>query len=280
MRLLCWNIQWCRGLDGIVDPARIAAEARRVDADLICLQEVACNFPDLAGSRGEDQPHVLMHALPEYEGCLVSGVDLPAPAGEKGATAGEKSATAGRRSRFGNLILSRFKVGRVLRHSLPWPAADVPTMPRAAVEAVVEAPFGPVRIITTHLEYYSGEHRAAQVERLREVLSEGSEQGKTDGPFRAMPSSRSAILCGDFNLPPHDPLHARMTKSFVDAWQALHPGAPHPHTFRVHERDEGESPYCCDYVFVTEDLVPRLLSIRIDAQNRASDHQPVIVDFR
>lgn len=273
MRLLSWNVQWCRGLDGVVDPTRIAASARTYDADVICLQEVAANFPELPGSRGEDQPHTLMHALPEYEGCLVSGVDLPARPGEKGAT-------AGRRSRFGNLILSRLKVGRILRHSLPWPAADVPTMPRAAVEAVVEAPFGPLRVITTHLEYYSGAHRAAQIERLREVYGEGSEQGKPEGAFRAMPWSRSAVLCGDFNLPPHDPLHARVGEFLVDAWQALHPGNPHPHTFRVHEREAGESPYCCDYVFVTRDLAPRLRSIRVDSENRASDHQPVIVDFR
>jgi endonuclease/exonuclease/phosphatase family metal-dependent hydrolase len=265
MRLLCWNVQWCRGLDGVVDPARIAASARAYDADVICLQEVAANFPDLPGSGGEDQPHALMHALPDYEGCLVSGVDLPAK--------------NGRRSRFGNLLLSRLKVGRVLRHSLPWPAVDAPTMPRSAVEAVVEAPFGPLRVITTHLEYYSGAHRAAQVERLRAVCGEGSERGKEDGPFRAMPWSRSAILCGDFNLPPHDPLHGQINEFLVDAWQALHPGEPHPHTFRVHEREAGESPYCCDYVFVTRELAPRLRSMRVDRGNRASDHQPLIVEL-
>src|SRR5260221_8417326 len=104
MRVLCWNVQWCRGLDGVVDPARIAASARTYDADVICLQEVASNFPDLPGSRGEDQPHVLMHALPEYEGCLVSGVDLPAAAGAKGAT-------AERRNRLRHHILSRPNVG-------------------------------------------------------------------------------------------------------------------------------------------------------------------------
>ena len=266
MRLLCWNVQWCRGLDGAVDPARIAAEARRVDADVICLQEIATNFPELAGSRGEDQPHTLMHALPEYEGCLVSGVDLPAK--------------NGRRSRFGNLILSRLKVGRVLRHSLPWPPSDGPTMPRSAVEAVLEAPFGPVRVLTTHLEYYSASHRATQVERLRQIAGEGSESGKEDGPFRPMPWPRGLIVCGDFNLPPEDPLHARMSESFADAWQVLNPGKPHPHTFRVHEREEGKQPTCCDYVFVTRDLVPQVAGIRIDSLNRASDHQPVIVDFR
>jgi len=263
MRLLCWNVQWCRGLDGAVDPARIAAEARRVDADVICLQEIAANFPELPGSRGEDQPHTLMHALPEYEGCLVSGVDLPGK--------------NGRRSRFGNLILSRLKVGRVLRHSLPWPPSDGPTMPRSAVEAVLDAPFGPVRVLTTHLEYYSASHRAAQVERLRQICGEGSEGGKEDGAFRAMPWPKDVIVCGDFNMPPEDPL---LNEFLVDAWRALHPGKPHPHTFHVHEQREGESPYCCDYVFVSKDLAPRLAAIRIDGANRASDHQPVIVDFR
>jgi endonuclease/exonuclease/phosphatase family metal-dependent hydrolase len=276
MRLLCWNVQWCRGLDGVVDPQRIAADARRYDADVVCLQEVAANFPALPGSSGEDQPHTLMHALPEYEGCLVSGVDIPAPPDGKGAT-------AGRRSRFGNLILSRVPVGRVLRHSLPWPPSAQPSMPRTAVEAVVDAPFGALRVITTHLEYYSATHRAAQVERLREIRDEGCErlpEGKENGPFRPLPRPTSAIVCGDFNMPPTDPLHARMLENgFVDAWQALHPGEPHPHTFRVHEREAGESPYCCDFVFVTPDLAPRLRAIRVDAASRASDHQPVIVDL-
>ena len=266
MRLLCWNVQWCRGLDGVVDPARIAAEARRYDPDVVCLQEIAANFADLPGSSGEDQPHALMHALPEYEGCLVSGVDVPGP--------------NGRRSRFGNLILSRLPVGRVLRHSLPWPPSEGPSMPRTAVEAVLTTSIGAVRVITTHLEYYSAQHRAAQIEHLREILGEGSAGKGADGAFRGMPWSASAILCGDFNMPPSDTLHARMRQNgFVDAWQALHPGESHPHTFRVHERAAGESPYCCDFVFVTPDLAPRLRAIRVDGANRASDHQPVIVDL-
>ena len=83
------------------------------------------------------------------------------------------------------------------------------------------------------------------------------------------------------------PLRPRPLEAFpegppelVDAWQALHPGEPHPFTFRLHERDEGEAPYCCDYVFVSEDLRPRLKSIMVDGMNRASDHQPVVVELR
>jgi endonuclease/exonuclease/phosphatase family metal-dependent hydrolase len=270
-------VQWCRGVDGRVDPGRIAAEIRRLaDPDVICLQEVAVNFPELAGSRGEDQVHALADALPGYEVCLVSGVDV--------------AGSRGRRSRFGNLILSRLPVGRILRHSLPWPPSpQAPSMPRVAIEAEIEAPFGPVRVVCTHLEYYLHEHRAAQVGRLRALHAEAcGERRRVDEPgaFRVQPRPASAILCGDFNLPPDDPLHAVMTlpiapgaPAFLDAWLALHPGKPHPPTFRVHERDEGEAPYCCDYVFLTEDLAPRLKEIRIDGATQAADHQPVIVEL-
>lgn len=274
---MTWNVQWCRGADGRVDPARIAAEARRIgDPDVLCLQEVAANFPDLPGSSGEDQAHALIDAMPGYEACLVSGVDVPG--------------SAGRRSRFGNLILSRLPVGQALRHSLPWPPApDVPSMPRVAVEAVVEAPFGPLRVVCTHLEYSSHVHRAAQVGRLRALHAEACGPRKAvaePGPFRTLARPASAIVCGDFNLPPSDPLHAVMQSPFppgvaslVDAWEALHPGEAHPHTFRLHERKEGQAPYCCDYLFVTEDLVPRLRKIHIDGGTLASDHQPVVLEL-
>ncbi|MGE5088336.1 MAG: endonuclease/exonuclease/phosphatase family protein, partial [Candidatus Levyibacteriota bacterium] len=47
MKLITWNVQWCRGVDGRVDPARIVAEARRfADFDVLCLQEIADNYPD------------------------------------------------------------------------------------------------------------------------------------------------------------------------------------------------------------------------------------------
>ena len=271
MRLLCWNVQWCRGLDGNVDPARIAAQARLADADVACFQEIASNFAELPGSHAEDQPVALWQALPAYQPIVGWAVDIPG--------------AGGGRMRFGNMILSRLPVARIQRHSLPWPAAPhVPSMPRVAVEAVVWAPFGPVRIITTHLEYYSGAHRSAQIRRLSEVLAEATAERKPTsepGPYRTQPSPASTILCGDFNLPAHDPLHAQLLDiGLVDAWQALHPGEPHPPTFRLHERKEGTAPYCCDFVFVTPDLAPRLRDIRIYADNRASDHQPVMVELQ
>ncbi|HEX2199131.1 MAG TPA: endonuclease/exonuclease/phosphatase family protein [Burkholderiales bacterium] len=270
MRLLCWNVQWCRGLDGAVDPARIAAYTQAVGAEVACFQEIASNFPDLPGSNGEDQPVALWKDLPEYEPVVGWAVDIPS--------------RTGMRMRFGNMILSRLPVQRVLRHSLPWPASpDTPSMPRIALEARLHTPLGPLRVITTHLEYYSGAHRAAQVRRLTEILAEGKLERRTvdePGPYRTHAGAASAILCGDFNLPASDPLHGALGEfGLVDAWQALHPGKPHPPTFRLHERKEEVAPYCCDFVFVTPDLVPRLRAMRIDADSRASDHQPVLVEL-
>jgi endonuclease/exonuclease/phosphatase family metal-dependent hydrolase len=275
VRLLTWNVQWCRGVDGVVDPARIAAQARRLaDPDVLCLQEVNVGFAELAGSRGENQVDALRRELRGYAVFFASAVDVPGPGGA--------------RRRFGNLLASRLPVGRVMRHALPWPQARAPSMPRCALEAVIEAPEGALRVTTTHLEYYSSGHRAAQVERLREL--HGATNLETveedEGPFRPLPHPRSALVCGDFNMPPQDPQRARLleafldgTPRFVDAWETLHPGEPHPPTFRVHERNEDQSPYCCDFVFVTEDLAPRLRSIAVDDASRASDHQPVMVEL-
>jgi endonuclease/exonuclease/phosphatase family metal-dependent hydrolase len=255
MRLLTWNVQWCRGIDGVVDPGRIASEVRRLaDPDVACFQEV---------TSGELAAH-----FPEYQAFYVAGVDV--------------AAEGGGRSRFGNLLLSRLPVGRVRRHSLPWPPSpEAPSMPRVALEAVIEAPFGALRVTTTHLEYYSAEHRAAQIGRLRALHAEACSERRTldePGPFRSAPLPQSAIVCGDFNLPPEDPLHERLLQfGFADAWQAVNPGAPHPPTFRLHERAAGESPFCCDYVFVTADLVPRLRAVAVDRETQASDHQPLIV---
>jgi endonuclease/exonuclease/phosphatase family metal-dependent hydrolase len=282
MRLLSWNIQWCRGIDGSVDPLRIAREARRLaDPDVLCLQEVADNFAALAGSRGENQAALLAQAFPGYASAYAWGVDVPDGAG-------------GRR-RFGNMILSRLPLERILRHSLPWPpGSGAPSMPRIALEAVIEAPFGALRVATTHLEYYSASQRAAQVERLRELHAEacaharaGAAPAGGDGPFRPTPRPQSAILCGDFNLRPDDPLHARLQAPFadgaprlIDAWQCAHPGQAHPPSFRLYEPARGEAPYCCDFVLVSEDLAPRVQALSIDAETQASDHQPVVLELR
>ena len=287
MKVLQWNIQWCRGLDGVVDPARIARRALGYGApEVICLQEVAINYPALAGSSGEDQMAALAAALPGYTAVFAPAVDVPAEGG-------------GRRQ-FGNAIFSRLPVRQVYRHSLPWPADEaVPNMPRVALEAVIEtpfeAPFDRVRVTTTHLEYYSQSQRDAQVGRLRGLHAEACDHAHAtpstryaSGPFQPFARPQPALLTGDFNFPtgPADPHYQRLqdplapsVPRYVDAWRALKGAAPHAPTFCVHDRAHGDGPYCCDFVFVTEDLAPRLERIEIDGENRDSDHQPVLVEI-
>jgi len=282
MKLMTWNTQWCRGVDGRVDPARIVAAAKDIeDFDVLCLQEIAAGFPDprLAGSRGEDQFAAIAALLPGYTAVRGYAVDHPAEGGG--------------RHRFGNMILSRLPVGQVFRRLLPAPVdPGRKWMQRIAVEAAIEAGFGAVRVITTHLEYYSRRQRAAQVDALRAIHAEGAaharERDVTDtsgGPFQTFLRPASTLICGDFNLEPDDASHARMIEPFDDgtpalhdAWEASHPGEPHPSTFCIYQKMEPGGPELhCDFVFVSDDLRPRLRSVRVEQQTQVSDHQPVVV---
>ena len=284
MKVMTWNVQWCCGVDKRVDPARIVSEARRLfDFDVLCLQEIAANYPHprLHGSAGEDQFAVLAALLPGYT--AVAGVATDHPAEDGG------------RRRFGNLILSRLPVRQVFRHLLPSPVdPGVNGMNRIAVEAVVSAPFGDVRVITTHLEWYSLKQRSAQVEALRAIYAEGhgharagSIVDKSGGPFHTYLRPAATIICGDFNLEYDHPLHARMQDVFTDgtpplvnAWDLLHPGAPYPATFKVHEKwVPGDPELHCDFLFVSPELRPRVRALHVDRATQASDHQPVMLDL-
>ena len=67
MNLITWNIQWCCGCDGRVDPKRIVDTCREMaDVDVLCLQEVARNYPGMPGSSGEDQFALLHTLLPGF----------------------------------------------------------------------------------------------------------------------------------------------------------------------------------------------------------------------
>jgi endonuclease/exonuclease/phosphatase family metal-dependent hydrolase len=281
MKLLSWNVQWCRGVDGRVDPGRIADEVRRVapDADVVCLQEVARGFDALAGSQGEDQFAWLAAEFPGFSAIEGIAVDVPHPAGE--------------RSQFGNLILSRLPVQQVWRHLLPWPGdADHADMPRIAIEAVIEAPdIGALRVTTTHLGYYAPAQRLAQVDRLRDLhaaaFSHRAPPARADtsnGPFHWRPRPSAGLICGDFNCEPGSHAYRRLldpfadgTPALVDAWTVAHPGRAHDATVGLHDTAQWPRAFACDFAFVSADLAPRVARIEVDAASDASDHQPLLL---
>ena len=281
MKLLTWNIQWGRGMDGRVDLARIAGTIHALgDFDVICLQEVAVNFPGLPGSRGEDEVAELAALLPGTTPIFGAATDVPDGQGD--------------RKQFGNAIFSRLPVGQVWRHLLPWPAeADAPSMQRVLVEAVVESDVGPLRVMTTHLEYYAQAQREAQIDAIRHLHIEACAMAnrapwpeEVGGAFEVFPRPAEAILCGDLNFPAWAPERARLlapfcdgVPAFRDAWDVLHPGMPHAPTCGIHPVDFVDRPECFDFVLVTEGLASRLRSFGIDAETEASDHQPVWVEL-
>lgn len=282
MKLLSWNIQWGRGMDGCVDLTRIVRIIRQLgDFDVICLQEVAINFPCLPGSHGENQVTGLAKLLPDYTVLYGIATDVPD--------------SGGGRSQFGNAIFTRLPVGQVWRHLLPWRAElTTPSMQRVLIEVVVTADIGPLRILTTHLEYYSQRQRETQIDAIRSLHQEACAMSQRQllneergGTFEVFSRPAQAILCGDLNFPATALEHMRIlapfndgTPNFHDAWSVLHPGMPHTPTVGIHPVDFVAGPDCFDFVFITDGLVNRLSKYGTDAETEASDHQPVWVEFK
>lgn len=287
MRLICWNVQWGRDASGDVDLPRTLAEAKRIaDFDVLCLQEITRGFGALPGGPSGDQFAELEAALPGFTVLDAIGADLP-----------PLEASAPRRQ-FGNAIVTRLPVEQVIRHTLPWPAdPDAPSMQRVALEAVLLAPGGSVRVVTTHLEFYSLKQRLAQVDELRRLHLEAAAHAarpapaeNAAGPFAATARPVSAIVCGDFNSAFESEAYQRFVApltenphgapAFIDAWTTLHPGKTPPMTAGVYDTVQWSSgPMACDFVFVTEDLRPRLKRCEIDSATHASDHQPVLLEI-
>ena len=293
MKLITWNVQWFCGLDDGVSVERVVAEARTMaDFDVLCLQEVAVNYPQLMGDAGFDQVARLRGLLPGFQVHFGAAVD--------------ELGREGQRQQFGNLVATRLPVAQVQHFPLPYPAdAGVRSMPRMCTSVTVLAPFGPVRVMTTHLEFYSPRQRMAQAHALLGIHAQACAQAaqppladETGGPFQSKVHTQSAVLCGDFNFEMANEEYALLTgngtagtdkpaqlsaqpptHSLIDAWPLVHGSAAHDPTFRLFDRRYGPEPICCDFVFVSDDLKPRVRQMEVNLQTRASDHQPVLLEL-
>lgn len=275
MIIVTWNVQWGRGVDGVVDIARVVEHARALGQfDVLCLQEVADNFPDLPGNDDANQFAQIAALLPGFTAIEGPAVDV----------AGE----GGRRRRFGNMILSRLPVTSVRRLALPWPAdPQHDSMPRLLLEATVATATGPLRVGTTHLEYYSELQRSAQSRRIRELHEEAcaralqppKARAEANSMFEMPPQTCRAVLLGDFNFPVASPEYADIQaplargSRYRDAWPQVHGERKHASTFRVFEREAGEKAYACDFAFVSEGV--DVDDLYADVHTQASDHQPL-----
>jgi len=278
MKLITWNIQWGLGMDGHVDLERIVRTARAfADFDVLCLQEVTDNYGSLQGNDGANQFDAFRALLPDMY--AVEGVAV------------ERYTPGLGRQRFGNMVFSRWPVLQAFRHQLPWPAepADVPTMPRMALEVVLQAPDGALRVTTTHLEFYSRRQRTAQVGALRAIHADATghnrnidQPHKHGSPFETRARGTRAVLTGDFNCLPDDEALALLqapaagVPPYVDAWRLVHGAQPHAPTANVHS---AVAPHkCLDFVLVSADMASQVRALDVQNTTSASDHQPLLLE--
>lgn len=271
--ILTWNIQCGLGCDGRVDLARIARVAQAMgDSDVLCFQEVTRNDPAIAG--GADQLAEVQALFPQHRAFFGAALD--------------RAGSGVERRQFGNVLLSRLPALQVYYHLLPHPAeGGIKHMQRQAIEVVVATRAGPLRVITTHFEYYSAAHRAAQVERLRALQSEVAENEARPSkpaanPYDPVPRPASLVLCGDLNfLPEEDAYRALFAPPLVDAWASARGAEPHPPSTGLYDRRQWPmGGHCRDYFAVTADVAQRIADVTIDTATDASDHQPLRLNLR
>jgi endonuclease/exonuclease/phosphatase family metal-dependent hydrolase len=191
VRIATWNLWWRFGPWEARQPA-IAETLRRLDADIVCLQEV---WDD-----GTANQAAILAAGLGYAHCYASRLTIDGV-------------------RFGNAVLSRWPIEG--REALELPAPPDQDELRVCLRADVAAPFGPMQVFTTHLNWRF-DHSAVRQEQVRAIC-----RFVDASPARSFP----AVLCGDLNAAP-DSDEIRMLTGraavpvpglvFHDAWEVAH----------------------------------------------------------
>ena len=248
LRVVTYNVHYCRGLDGRFAPERIARILRDLEPDLIALQELDCGRPR---SRGDDQLAELarqlgLHAL--FCPSIINGEE-----------------------RYGHGLLSTQPLRLVCQARLPTGGGPV-IEPRDALHATVALGGREVSVITTHLGLTRSE-RTAQIDRLLAPDFLGG-----------LAPDRPALFLGDLNLAPGGPLYRRLTASWsprADAAPALRDVQAHAPGHIALKTFPSFLPLrTLDHIFVT----PHFKIHRVQAPanlltRRASDHLPLVADL-
>jgi endonuclease/exonuclease/phosphatase family metal-dependent hydrolase len=247
LRVVTYNVHYCKGLDGRFAPDRIARILRELDPDIIALQELDVGN---ARSRGDDQLAYLAEELglhPLFCPSIVNGEEL-----------------------YGHGLLSAHKISLVKQARLP--TGDVPVIePRDGLHARIDFEGQPISIITTHLGLAHRE-RAAQIDRLLEADFLGG-----------ISSDQPALFLGDLNLSPGGKLYRRLTatwgqvngRAFLHDVQAHAPGHTALRTFPSFLPVRS-----LDHIFATPHFTIKAVHAPSNLlTRRASDHLPLVADL-
>jgi endonuclease/exonuclease/phosphatase family metal-dependent hydrolase len=140
VQIMTWNIHGAVGRNPRFDLMRVVEVIKRVDPDIIALQEV-----DSRRRANCDDTFRLLHQL----------------LGEHGV--GAKSIT-GADGDYGQLLISRWPITASEVHDISYPERE----PRRAIKAEVDTPAGPLRVVATHLGLSTHERRS-QARKLLDI---------------------------------------------------------------------------------------------------------------
>lgn len=285
MKFASFNVQYGVGLDGNYDAARIIDAVE--DADVIAMQEVTRNFR----SNGHaDLPAVFASLLPDFYHAFGAGLVV------NSGSAIVDGRMQMRFAEFGNMILSRHPILAVRNILLPRTLTyDRLNLQRSALECVIAAPGGPIRVYSVHLDHRSPAERMAQIAFLRDRLNKhavegGAVTGGEEFGFPDVPCTADYVVMGDFNMMPEQPEYVAMvgpkdlyygrtaTAAFpVDALDWL--GKRRDGDFTWEEPGKPSVRQYLDYCFVSGSLAARLRDGWVDAGCIASDHKPVWLEM-
>ena len=279
MRVVSYNIQYSKGMDGCFDLQRTCAVIR--GADIVCLQEVDQYWHR---SGNVDQAAEISALMPTYYYVYGASFDVDA------SSATVHGTVSNRRRRHGNMILSRWPILSSRSFNLPKRHyGDKFNMQMGFIEAVVATAHGAMRVYSYHAGYLESEERQAQVRRFAEVFERSPREhgawcGKSDidgvdwhngQPTPAMPER--AIVCGDFNANIEtEEYRLLLTETgLVDCWAVADPEQANVATWKSERGEDVRMQGKIDHILVTPDLAPAIAGVSIDHETEASDHKPI-----
>ena len=281
MRVVSWNIHWGCGKDGRIRIHAIIDVLRKLNPDVICLQEVAANHPELEGNATANQFRQLAGAFGGYH--LIE----PRRVKSTRTTCPACSATCSSRNTASPRSIATCCPGR--------PIPDSPAgMPRGADRSRARcarrqaAPADhPPRVLLAAAAHGAGAaHPRTALRKPAPARASTSRDPELDAPYQLGFRPASAIYCGDFNFAPDaDDYQALLAPDDEARCRWSTPGASRTAsmarapTAGLHGYPWPERPDCYDYFFVTEDLVRRVAEVEVQSETAASDHQPIVLDL-
>jgi endonuclease/exonuclease/phosphatase family metal-dependent hydrolase len=171
IRVLCYNIHYGLGTDGIYDVERLAKVIKQSRPDFVALQEVD------VGVKRSGQVHQARR-LAELTGMAV----------RFGPTQHYEGGL------FGNAVLTRHEILDVLIQPLPYTEStpERTTYPRGAIALTVRTTDNQrLRFISTHFQHNVAEDRVAEAKAINQLFADGKDSTPT-------------LLAGDMNAKPEE----------------------------------------------------------------------------